>query len=36
MILQQGKHMVSIRVDLIDAACYEAGCSPFEEHLWKN
>ncbi len=35
MMLQHGKGM-AIRVDIIDGACYETGCSTFTEHLWKN
>jgi hypothetical protein len=36
MMLQHGKRMISIRVDIIDAACYETGCPPFKEHLWEK
>jgi len=36
MMLQHGKGRVSIRVDIIDAACYEKGCPPFKENLWKT
>ena len=35
-MLQHGKRMVSNRVDIIDAPCYETGCPSFKEHLWKN
>jgi hypothetical protein len=35
-MLQHGKDVVSIQVDIIDAPCYETGCPPFKEHLWEN
>ena len=36
MFLQKGNIIVSMGVDLIDAACYKTGCLDVKEHIWKN